>query len=115
MMKWIVALVFIALIDYLFEQRRHIKFLKQVNYNQETHDIMTAHQLELTKQKVKMLELTLSMFGYNVERFEASDFTKHEPSEEQLQEIWEEYQQLQRKSRSDNIKFETQLELRGVE
>lgn len=114
-MKIAIMVVFLGLIGYLLEQRRHIKFLENVNYNQETHDIMTAHQLELTKQKVKMLELTLSMFGYNIERFEASDFTKHEPSEEQLQEIWEEYQQLQRKSRSDNIKFETQLELRGVE
>lgn len=43
--------VFLGLIGYLLEQRRHIKFLENVNYNQETHDIMTAHQLELTKQK----------------------------------------------------------------
>ena len=115
MMKWLVVIIFIAMLGYIFEQRRHIKFLKQVNFNQETHDIMTAHQLELTKQKTEMLELTLNTFGYNVERFEASDFTKRDPSEEQLQEIWEQYQQLQRKSRSDNIKFETELELRGVE
>lgn len=76
---------------------------------------MTAHQLELTRNKVDMLELTLNTIGYNVERFEASDFTKREPSQEQLQEIWAEYQQLERKSRSAQVKFEAELELRGVE
>jgi len=114
-MNYIVGFIFIAMIGYLFEQRRHIKFLEQVNHNQETHDVMTAHQLELTRHKAKMLELTLNMFGYNVERFEASDFTKREPSQEQLQEIWAEYQQLERKSRSAQVKFEAELELRGVE
>ena len=113
-MNYIVGFIFIAMIGYLFEQRRHIKFLEQVNHNQETHDVMTAHQLELTRNKVDMLELTLNTIGYNVERFEASDFTKREPSQEQLQEIWAEYQQLERKSRSAQVKFEAELELRGV-
>jgi len=114
-MNYLIGIIFIALIGYIFKQRRHIKFLEQVNHNQETHDVMTAHQLELTRHKAKMLELTLNMFGYNVERFEASDFTKSEPSQEQLQEIWAEYLQLQQKSRSAQIKFETELELRGIE
>lgn len=114
-MNYLIGIIFIALIGYIFEQRRHIKFLEQVNHNQETHDVMTAHQLELTRSKVDMLELTLNTIGYNVERFEASDFTKREPSQEQLQEIWAEYQQLERKSRSAQVKFEAELELRGVE
>ncbi|ACA81925.1 hypothetical protein [Leuconostoc citreum] len=114
-MNYLIGIIFIALIGYIFEQRRHIKFLEQVNHNQETHDVMTAHQLELTRNKVDMLELTLNTIGYNVERFEASDFTKREPSQEQLQEIWAEYQQLERKSRSAQVKFEAELELRGVE
>ncbi|HCN56444.1 hypothetical protein IRM63_00450 [Leuconostoc citreum] len=114
-MNYLIGIIFIALIGYIFEQRRHIKFLEQVNHNQETHDVMAAHQLELTRNKVDMLELTLNTIGYNVERFEASDFTKREPSQEQLQEIWAEYQQLERKSRSAQVKFEAELELRGVE
>ena len=114
-MNILIGIIFSLLVGYLFEQRRHIKFLKQINYNQETHDMMTAHRLEITKHRAKMMELSLNTLGYNVERFEVGDFTKHEISQKQLQDIWAEYQRLQQKSRSAHIQFETELELRGVE
>ncbi len=39
-MKIIIVIIFLALIGYILEQRRHIKFLNQVNFNQETRHIM---------------------------------------------------------------------------
>ena len=32
-MNYLIGIIFLALIGYIFEQRRHINFLKQVNFN----------------------------------------------------------------------------------
>ncbi|WP_349551201.1 hypothetical protein [Leuconostoc pseudomesenteroides] len=115
MMKWLVVIIFIAMLGYLFEQRRHIKFLKQVNFNQETRHIMTDHEIFLLKHQIGTYVYSLETLGYSQDKMNRGDYTRHEPSQEKLQALQEELQRNQSIYRSKNIQFETELELRGVE
>lgn len=110
-MNILVIVIFVLLIGYVFSQRRQIAFLKQINHNQETLHILTEHRYTLLKHRSTMLELLLSMVGYDVERFSKGDYTKIEPSPDQLEQIWEEFQRQQSLVRSEEIKFETEMEL----
>ncbi|WP_278364385.1 hypothetical protein [Leuconostoc lactis] len=113
-MKIAIMVIFLGLIGYIFEQRRHIKFLKQVNYNQETCHIMTDHEIFLLKHQIGTYVYSLETLGYSQYKINKGDYTRHEPSPEHLQKILEEFQRKQSIYRSKNIKFETELELRGV-
>lgn len=114
-MKIIIVVIFIALIGYIFEQRRHIKFLNQVNFNQETRHIMADHEIFLLKHQIGTYVYSLEVLGYSQDNINKGDYTKHEPSPEKLQALQEEFQKKERIYRSKNIQFETELELRGVE
>ena len=113
-MKIAIMVIFLGLIGYIFEQRRHIKFLKQVNYNQETRHIMTDHEIFLLKHQIGTYVYSLETLGYSQYKINKGDYTRHEPSPEHLQKNLEEFQRKQSIYRSKNIKFETELELRGV-
>ncbi|WP_349533799.1 hypothetical protein [Leuconostoc citreum] len=115
MMKWLVVIIFIAMLGYLFEQRRHIKFLKQANYNQETRHIMTDHKVFLLKHQIGTYVYSLETLGYSQDKMNKGDYTRHEPSPEKLQALYAEFQKKESIYRSKNIQFETELELRGVE
>ncbi|MGL5887730.1 MAG: hypothetical protein ACRCY1_06595 [Leuconostoc suionicum] len=114
-MKIIIVIIFLALIGYILEQRRHIKFLNQVNFNQETRHIMVKHQQYLLEHQIDTYKFALETLGYSQEQINKGDYTRHEPSPEHLQKIVEEFQHNQSIYRSKNIQFETELELRGVE
>ncbi|KAA8348142.1 hypothetical protein [Leuconostoc mesenteroides] len=114
-MKIIIVIIFLALIGYILEQRRHIKFLEKVNFNQETRHIMTAHEIFLLKHQIGTYVYSLETLGYSQEQINKGDYTKHEHSPERLQALQEEFQRKESIHRSKNIKFETELELRGVE
>lgn len=107
--------IFLALIGYILEQRRHIKFLNQVNFNQETRHIMISHEVYLLKHQIGTYVFSLETLGYSQEQINKGNYTKHEPSPEKLQALQEEFQKEERIYRSKNIQFETELELRGVE
>lgn len=113
-MNYLIGIIFLALIGYIFEQRRHIKFLKQVNFNQETRHIMTDHEIFLLKHQIGTYVYSLETLGYSQDKMNKRDYTRHEPSPEHLQKNLEEFQRKQSIYRSKNIKFETELELRGV-
>lgn len=110
-MNILVIVIFVLLIGYVFSQRRQIAFLKQINHNQETLHILTEHRYTLLKHRSTMLELALNVAGYDVERFNKGDYTKIEPSPAKCQQIWEEFQRLQSIDRSEEIKFEVEMEL----
>lgn len=114
-MNYIVGFIFIVLIGYIFEQRRHIRFLEKVNYNQETRHIMADHEIFLLKHQIDTYKFALETLGYSQDNINKDDYTKHEPSPEKLQALQEEFQKEERIYRSRNIQFETELELRGVE
>lgn len=114
-MKIVIMMVFLGLIGYLLEQRRHIKFLEKVNFNQETRHIMTDHEIFLLKHQIGTYVFSLETLGYSQDNINKGDYTRHEPSPEHLQTILEEFQRNQSIYRSKNIQFETELELRGVE
>lgn len=114
-MNILIGIIFLLLVGYLFEQRRHIKFLKQVNFNQETRHIMEKHEIFLLKHQIGTYVYSLETLGYSQDKISKGDYTRHEPSSEQLQKILEEFQCNQSIYRSQNIQFETELELRGVE
>ena len=114
-MNYIVGFIFIALIGYIFEQRRHIRFLEKVNFNQETRHIMTDHEIFLLKHQIGTYVFSLETLGYSQDKINKGDYTRHEPSSEKLQAIQAEFQRNQNIYRSKNIQFETELELRGVE
>jgi hypothetical protein len=114
-MKIIIVIIFLALIGYILEQRRHIKFLNQVNFNQETRHIMADHEIFLLKHQIDTYKFALETLGYSQDNINKGDYTKHEPSPEKLQALQEEFQKEERIYRSKNIQFETELELRGVE
>ncbi|MCI1689240.1 MAG: hypothetical protein LKI50_02495 [Leuconostoc mesenteroides] len=114
-MKIIIVIIFLALIGYILEQRRHIKFLNQVNFNQETRHIMADHEIFLLKHQIDTYKFALETLGYSQDNINKDDYTKHEPSPEKLQALQEEFQKEERIYRSKNIQFETELELRGVE
>lgn len=114
-MKIIIVIIFLALIGYIFEQRRHIKFLKQVNYNQETRDIMTDHEIFLLKHQIGTYVYSLETLGYSQDNMNKGDYTRHEPSPEREQALYEDFQRSESIYRSKIIQFETELELRGVE
>lgn len=114
-MKIIILIILLALIGYILEQRRHIKFLNQVNFNQETRHIMVKHQQYLLEHQIDTYKFSLETLGYSQEQINKGDYTKHEPSPEKLQALQEEFQKEERIYRSKNIQFETELEFRGVE
>ncbi|MBZ1541449.1 hypothetical protein J6K67_09360 [Leuconostoc mesenteroides] len=114
-MKIIIVIIFLALIGYIFEQRRHIRFLEKVNYNQETRRIMADHEIFLLKHQIGTYVFSLETLGYSQDNINKDDYTKHEPSPEKLQALQEEFQRQESIYRSKNIEFETELELRGVE
>ncbi|MGO0154929.1 hypothetical protein ACTL31_04970 [Leuconostoc mesenteroides] len=114
-MKIVIVIIFLALIGYILEQRRHIKFLNQANFNQETRHIMVKHQQYLLEHQIDTYKFALETLGYSQEQINKGDYTKHEPSPEKLQALQEEFQKKERIYRSKNIQFETELELRGVE
>lgn len=114
-MKIAIMVVFLGLIGYLLEQRRHIKFLEKVNFNQETRHIMVKHQQYLLEHQIDTYKFALETLGYSQDNINKDDYTKHEPSPEKLQALQEEFQKEERIYRSKNIQFETELELRGVE
>lgn len=114
-MKIIIVIIFLALIGYILEQRRHIKFLNQVNFNQETRHIMVKHQQYLLEHQIDTYKFALETLGYSQDNINKDDYTRHEPSPEKLQALQEEFQKEERIYRSKNIQFETELELRGVE
>lgn len=114
-MKIIIVIIFLALIGYILEQRRHIKFLNQVNFNQETRHIMESHEVYLLKHQIGTYVYSLETLGYSQDNINKGDYTKHEPSPEKLQALQEEFQRKESIYRSKNIQFETELELRGVE
>ena len=114
-MKIIILIIFLALIGYIFEQHRHIKFLNQANFNQETRHIMVKHQQYLLEHQIGTYKFALETLGYSQEQINKGDYTKHEPSPEKLQALQEEFQRKESIYRSKNIKFETELELRGFE
>ena len=114
-MKIVIMIVFLGLIGYLLEQHRHIKFLEKVNFNQETRHIMTDHEIFLLKHQIGTYVYSLETLGYSQDKMNKGDYTRHEPSPERLQKIFEEFQRNQSIYRSKNIQFEMELELRGVE
>lgn len=114
-MNYIVGFIFIVLIGYIFEQRRHIRFLEKVNYNQETRHIMADHEIFLLKHQIDTYKFALETLGYSQDNINKDDHTKHEPSPEKLQALQAEFQRQESIYRSKNIEFETELELRGVE
>ncbi|WP_273706993.1 hypothetical protein [Leuconostoc mesenteroides] len=114
-MNYIVGFIFIVLIGYIFEQRRHIRFLEKVNYNQETRHIMADHEIFLLKHQIGTYVFSLETLGYSHDNINKGDYTKHEPSPEKLQALQAEFQRQESIYRSKNIEFETELELRGVE
>jgi len=114
-MKIVIMMVFLGLIGYLLEQRRHIKFLEKVNFTQQTRHIMEKHEVYLLKHQIDTYVFSLETLGYSQESINKGDYTRHEPSPEQLQKILEEFQRNQSIYRSKNIQFETELELRGIE
>ncbi len=114
-MKIIIVIIFLALIGYILEQRRHIKFLNQVNFNQETRHIMADHEIFLLKHQIGTYVFSLETLGYSHDNINKGDYTKHEPSPEKLQALQAEFQRQESIYRSKNIEFETELELRGVE
>ncbi|MGO1364797.1 MAG: hypothetical protein ACTHVA_09335, partial [Leuconostoc mesenteroides] len=99
----------------IFEQRRHIRFLEKVNYNQETRHIMTDHEIFLLKHQIGTYVFSLETLGCSQDKINKGDYTRHEPSLEKLQAIQAEFQRQESIYRSKNIEFETELELRGVE
>ena len=114
-MNYIVGFIFIVLIGYIFEQRRHIRFLEKVNFNQETRHIMEKHEVYLLKHQIDTYVFSLETLGYSQDKINRGDYTRHEPIPEKLQAIQAEFQRNQSIYRSKNIQFETELELRGVE
>lgn len=114
-MKIAIMVVFLGLIGYLLEQRRHIRFLEKVNFTQQTRHIMEKHEVYLLKHQIDTYVYSLEMLGYSQENINKGDYTRHEPSPEKLQAIQAEFQRNQSIYRSKNIQFETELELRGVE
>ena len=114
-MSILIGIIFIALIGYIFEQRRHIKFLKLVNYNQETRHIMTKHQRYLLDHQIETYKFLLDTLGYDRDAISEGNYTKHEPNPEKLQAIQAEFQQKERIYRSKNIQFETELEVREID
>lgn len=113
-MKIAIMVVFLGLIGYLIEQRRHIKFLEKVNFNQETRHIMTDHEIFLLKHQIGTYVFSLETLGYSQDKISKGDYTRHEPSPEKLKAIQAEFQRQESIYRSKNIQFETELELRGV-
>lgn len=114
-MNYIVGFIFIVLIGYIFEQRRHIKFLEKVNFNQETRHIMTDHEIFLLKHQIGTYVFSLETLGYSQDKISKGDYTRHEPNPEKLKAIQAEFQRKESIYRSKNIQYETALELRGVE
>ncbi len=114
-MKIAIIIMFLGLIGYLLEQRRHIRFLEKVNYNQETRHIMADHEIFLLKHQIGTYVFSLETLGYSHDNINKGDYTKHEPSPEKLQALQAEFQRQESIYRSKNIEFETELELRGVE
>ena len=114
-MNYIVGFIFTVLIGYVFEQRRHIRFLEKVNYNQETRHIMTDHEIFLLKHQIGTYVFSLETLGYSQDKINNGDYKRHEPSPEKLQAIQTEFQRQESIYRSKNIQFQTELELRGVE
>ena len=114
-MKIAIMVVFLGLIGYLLEQRRHIKFLEKVNFNQETRHIMTDHEIFLLKHQIGTYVFSLETLGYSQESINKGDYTRNEPSPERLQAIQAEFQLKESIYRSKNIQYETELELREVE
>lgn len=110
-MNILVIVIFVLLIGYVFSQHRQIAFLKQINHNQETLRILTEHRYTLLKHRSTLLESALNVSGYDIERFSKDDYTKIEPSPDQLEQIWEEFQRQQSLVRSEEIKFEAEMEL----
>lgn len=113
-MKIIIVTIFLALIGYIIEQHRHAKYLVERNLKQSNLKVIQDYQYEMLKHKTNMLELMLNALGYDFERFKQNDFVKIQPTTEQLQEIMAAYQQEASKSRSEQIKFEVDMELRGL-
>jgi len=111
-MSILIGIIFIALIGYIFDQRRHIKFLKLVNYNQETRHIMTKHQRYLLEHQIETYKFSLDMLGYDRDEISKGNYTKHEPNPEKLQALYAEFERNESIYRSKNIQFETELELR---
>lgn len=114
-MKIIILIIFLALIGYILEQRRHIKFLEKVNFNHETRHIMADHEIFLLKHQIGTYVYSLEVLGYSQEQINKGDYTRHEPSPEKQQALYAEFQKKERIYRSKNIQFETELELRGIE
>ena len=76
-MNNLIGIIFLALIGYIFEQRRHIKFLKQVNYNHETRHIMTDHEIFLLKHQIGTYVYSLETLGYSQDKINKGDYTRH--------------------------------------
>ncbi|MGB2577791.1 hypothetical protein ACPUD2_05505 [Leuconostoc mesenteroides subsp. dextranicum] len=114
-MKIIIVIICLALIGYILEQRRHIKFLEKVNFNQETRHIMVEQEIFLLKHQIGTYVYSLEVLGYSQEQINKGDYTRHEPSPEKQQALYAEFQRNQSIYCSKNIQFETELELRGVE
>ncbi|MBZ5983635.1 hypothetical protein KIJ05_00565 [Leuconostoc gelidum subsp. gasicomitatum] len=111
-MKIAIMMVFLGLIGYLLEQRRHIKFLEKVNFNQETRHIMTDHEIFLLKHQIGTYVFSLETLGYDRDEISKGNYTKHEPNPEKLQALYAEFERNESIYRSKNIQFETELELR---
>lgn len=114
-MNILIGMIFIALIGYIFEQRRHIKFLEQANYNQETRNIMRKYEQYLLEHQIETYKFALDTLGYDRDEINKGNYTKHVPSPERLQALYAEFERKESIYRSKNIQFETELELRGVE
>lgn len=113
-MNYLSIIIFLGLIGYILEQRRHIKFLEKVNFNQKTRHIMADHEIFLLKHQIVTYVYSLEVLGYSQEQINKGDYTRHEPSPEKQQALYAEFQCNQSIYRSKNIQFETELELRGV-
>ncbi len=91
-MNYIVGFIFITLIVYIFEQNRRIHYLVKQNIEQENLKVIQDHQYDTLKHLTNMLDNTLKALGYDYRQFDKNNFTKHEPTPEQIQQLWQSQQ-----------------------
>ncbi len=91
-MNYIVGFIFIALIGCIFEQHRRIHYLVKRNIEQENLKVIQEHRYDTLKHLTNMLDNTLKALGYDYRQFDKNNFTKHELTPEQIQQLWQSQQ-----------------------
>ncbi|MFZ2380252.1 hypothetical protein, partial [Leuconostoc falkenbergense] len=81
---------------------------------QENLKVIQDHQYDTLKHLTNMLDNTLKALGYDYRQFDKNNFTKHEPTPEQIQQLWQSQQREIKQSDHEATQFDVELKKGGL-